>query len=303
MITIRKCVFKFFAFCILFLTACSSPTSTTGETQTVDSIPQDQNTPFTPTLFNPHPDPSDYIDAFNVPMRSVPAGEFIMGSTSSEIWTSHTVYLDEFRIDKFEVTNILYKACVSTGDCTPPQDGSSDTHRFYYNDAEFDHYPVIHVSWDQANSYCIWRGASLPTEAQWEKAARGIDERSYPWGEEEIDCDKANYQHQDDAGGSNYCSGDTAEVGSYEGGISPYGLYDMAGNVWEWTADWYSETYYQDSPASNPLGPDSGTQRVIRDGGWDVYGRELLVYKRSAVDPDNTKAYNGGFRCASGVNH
>lgn len=284
---------------VLFISACRASGVTVQETQTIEVVPEVISTPFTPEIFNPHADPSDFIDAHNVPMRDVPAGEFIMGSLSSEIWPAHTVYLDEFRIDKFEVTNILYKACVSAGGCTPPQDESSDTHHFYYGQAEYDHYPVIHVSWDQANAYCTWRGAGLPTEAQWEKAARGLDGRPYPWGGEDIDCDRANYQRQDGSGDGKYCIGDTAEVGSFEGGISPYGLYDMIGNVWEWTADWYSETYYQDSPASNPLGPESGTQRVARGGGWDLYGNELPSYKRFSSNPENRKAYNGGFRCAN----
>lgn len=292
---------RFFVLCVLFVSACRAAPA--QETQTIEPAPQVENTPFTPAIFNPHPEDSDTIDDYNVPMRSVPAGEFIMGLTSYEIWPAHTVYLDEYNIDKFEVTNILYEACVNARACTPPANKHSDTHYFYYGHAEFAHHPVIHVDWDQARSYCEWRGAGLPTEAQWEKAARGTDERAYPWGDEKIDCDKANYSYQDGMGGGNYCSGDTTEVGSFASGVSPYGLYDMAGNVWEWTADWYSESYYQDSLSytSNPLGPNSGTRRVVRGGSWDLYGGQLLAYNRNAADP-GVKGYSGGFRCASGVN-
>ena len=135
----------------------------------------------------------------------------------------------------------------------PPQDTSSHIRSSYYGNSKFDNYPVVYVDWNQAHAYCEWRGGSLPTEAQWEKAARGTDGRTYPWGEK-LDCDKANYSG---------CIGDTTPVGSYESGKSPYGIYDLAGNVWEWTADWYSETYYQNlAYPENPLGPDIGQDRV-----------------------------------------
>lgn len=132
------------------------------------------------------------------------------------------------------------------------------------------------MDWNQAKTYCEWRGAQLLTEAQCEKAARGIDGRTYPWGEV-IDCAKANYGN---------CVGDTTEVGVYPTGKSPYGIYDMAGNVWEWTADWYSETYYQNSPSKNPLGPNSGLYRVLRGGTWGYVENHLRASARDFNSPD-----------------
>lgn len=214
------------------------------------------NTPLPPTA-TPYP---LTIVQKGAEMVLVPAGEFIMGSDTSEDYyekPQHTVYLDTFYIDKYEVTNALYKACVKAGVCDQLIDSSSPTRSSYYGNPEFDNYPVIYVSWDMAEAYCKWRGAQLPTEAQWEKAARGTDGRTYPWGEEEIDNTYANY--------GTY-GGDTSPVGSYEKGKSVYGVYDMVGIGWEWVADWWSDTYYENSPSSNPLGPSSGILGVKRGG-------------------------------------
>jgi formylglycine-generating enzyme required for sulfatase activity len=241
----------------------------------------------------------EIIDSKGVVMRFVPAGEFTMGNDRAKSEDdvdekpAHRVYLDAFYIDKYEVTNSLYAACVDKGVCEPQVSLDSYTRSSYYGDSQFDDYPVISVDWHMANTYCEWRGAHLPTEAQWEKAARGTDARTYPWGEG-IDCNKANYQP---------CIGDTAPVGSYESGVSPYGLYDMAGNVMEWVADWYSETYYQMSPVSNPLGPDSGSDpnRVLRGGSW--ISTENMVRAASRHWPWNAFGASfanieTGFRCA-----
>jgi formylglycine-generating enzyme required for sulfatase activity len=222
-------------------------------------------------------------------MRLIPAGEFTMGSENgaSDEQPVHPIYLDDFYMDTYEVTNVLYANCVQGGGCTPPRDTSSSTNSSYYGNPQFDDYPVIHVDWNQARAYCEWRGGSLPTEAQWEKATRGTDERTYPWGEG-IDCTKANYFG---------CIGGTTEVGSYEDGKSPYGIHDLAGNVREWVADWNDDNYYASSPSSNPLGPASGQARVQRGGAWNYNGNDLRASNRDRLDPGNSTA-NVGFRCA-----
>ena len=244
----------------------------------------------------------EMIDDRGVVMRFVPAGEFRMGSEEAnspmQEKPAHEVYLDDFYMDKYEVTNKLYKACVDAGICQAPLAFHSFTRSSYYDNPEFDNYPVIDVSWNMAKAYCEWRGAQLPTEAQWEKAARGTDARTYPWGEG-ISCDKANYWPKDEA-----CIGDTTEVGTYESNVSPYGVYDMAGNVMEWVADWYSKTYYSDSPASNPLGPASGSgeERVFRGGSWMSSDDGLHTTSRywDGNRSDHVPLYSQdlGFRCA-----
>jgi formylglycine-generating enzyme required for sulfatase activity len=276
----------------------ASPTKTPKSSITVTKT----RTPIvqpTAIVFNPHSDPSDYIDDFGVPMRLVPAGEFTMGtndvleSDTGKEKPVHTVYLDSYYIDKFEVTNFAYKSCVDAGVCIPPIDSSTDIQASYYGDSKFKDYPVVFITWYMAKTYCEWRGARTPTEAQWEKAARGDDSRKYPWGNDEADCGKANYQP---------CVGNATKVGSYLSGKSPYGVYDMAGNVFEWTADWFSKTYYDASPRSNPLGPETGDARVIRGGSWtgDIDYR-VRADIRLWFDPNN--AWRSiGFRCSKYAN-
>ncbi len=182
----------------------------------------------------------------------VPAGEFLMGAKASDSLAEtdekpqHRVYLDLFWIDRTEVTNAMYALCVQAKVCTPPHEFSSVTRSSYYGNAAYANYPVIKVDWGQADAYCRWAGRRLPSEAQWEKAARGPDGRTYPWGEG-ITPQRANYNRE--------TSGDTAPVGSYPAGAGPYGALDQAGNVWEWTADWYDATYYSKPTGNNPAGP------------------------------------------------
>lgn len=238
------------------------------------------------------PLPIEITDEKGVSMRLVPAGIFIMGSENGNADEKpvRQVSLDVYYIDTYEVTNAFYGACVNEGVCTPPYDNNSIVQENYFGNPLYDRYPVVKVNWFQAKTFCEWRGARLPSEAEWEKAARGIDGRTYPWGEK-IDCSYANYWGVD-----NGCIGDTTEVGSYERGISPYGLYDMAGNVWEWVADWYSDTFYQYSPFENPVGPSGGQNKILRGGSWNRDEFNVRVSIRSQFDPNKT--HNYGIRCA-----
>ncbi len=236
----------------------------------------------------------------------VPAGTFTMGSSADDAlrecqkfkndcqrsWLireepAHQVTLNAFWIDKTEVTNKMYALCVASGACPLPQSSQSATRKNYYGNTQYNNYPVIHVSWQNANAYCRWTGRRLPTEAEWEKAARGTDSRIYPWGNTTPDANKLNFNHD---------IGDTTEVGSYPSGASPYGVMDMAGNVWEWVNDWYEETYYSKSPAQNPTGPVSGTDRAFRGTG---YGNDSGV-RASGRGGDVPRLVNWdlGFRCA-----
>jgi eukaryotic-like serine/threonine-protein kinase len=261
---------------------------------------------FTPTA---NPLSTEITDSRGVRMVFVPAGEFTMGSEkgNADEKPVHQVYLDDYYIDEYEVTNFLYKTCVSIGVCQPPKNDSSYSRANYYNDLLYNNYPVIYIDWFMAKNFCEWRGARLPTEAEWEKAARGLEERTYPWGNG-FDCHWGNFDDETQLdsylvpGGPN-CDGyyDTAPVGSYVGGISSFGAYDMAGNVWEWVADWYVETYYQNSPPSNPIGPNTGNYRILRGGSWESGGSNIRASNRARYDPADF-SYYFGFRCAKDAN-
>jgi formylglycine-generating enzyme required for sulfatase activity len=198
------------------------------------------------------------------------------------------VYLDDFYIDKFEVTNKLYKVCVDAGACEQPRElyfFPESPNKLYFGNAQYENYPVIYVDWNMAKNYCEWRGARLPTEAEWEKAARGTTGTIYAWGHD-LDCQKANYQR---------CVNRTSEIGSYSDGVSPYGVYDMTGNVWEWVADWYAANYYWTSSPHNPQGPITGQSRVLRGGAWTRF--DVTTYHRLNFAP-TYYTFDIGFRCA-----
>ena len=195
----------------------------------------------------------------------------------------HEVYLDSFWIDKFEVTNERYSRCVFEGECEMPRNTE------YYINSDFNNHPVTYVSWFDAQAYCHWAERELPTEAQWEKSARGTDGRIYPWGNEAPNSNLLNLINNINS---------ASAVGSYPLGTSPYGALDMAGNVMEWVADWYVENYYSESPAKNPQGPITGEIRVLRGGSsYGEFGTYLRSSDRGGTKPDTVEA-NRGFRCA-----
>lgn len=231
-------------------------------------------------------------------MVYVPEGEFLMGMEDPfELSRSHgfdlrppeIVYLDAYWIDRTEVTNGMYKQCIESDFCEPPIEYIFTTRTEYIEDPAYDNYPALGVTWENANSYCKWAGRTLANEAQWEKAARGWDGRQYPWGNTKPACNLANYTG---------CYRDTLPVGSLPAGASPYGALDMAGNVWEWVADWYPAEAY---PTPFPLdgqAPSLDALHVIRGGSW---ANDTLVLE-SAIRfigwPIDEISVGFGFRCA-----
>jgi serine/threonine-protein kinase len=268
-------------------------------------------------------------------MVYVPAGEFTMGSTDADIdailaecsdcerdWFTreqpqHTVTLDAFWIDETEVTNAQYarflnalgghKGKCQGQDCIRTKSENNDSHiRYqggqYVAESGYEDHPMIEVSWYGAQAYCEWAGARLPTEAEWEKAARGTEGRIYPWGNT-FDSSKVNlcdrnceFDWRDSNADDGYAR--TAPVGNYSAGASPYGALDMAGNVWEWVADWYAEDYYANSPKSNPKGPNSGPSKVLRGGSWVNVWYYVRAAGRGTVSYPDLTYSDIGFRCA-----
>ncbi len=240
----------------------------------------------------------------------IPAGDFLMGSdedTDPYYWgaegPSHRVFLDGYWIYRNEVTNGMYQACVSAGACPRPQSKESRTRESYYGNPDYDNYPVLNITYMSALSYCRWIGGRLPTEAEWEKAARGDqDARLFPWGNTPAEGNQANFcdhgcpgEISDNDKNDGYR--DTAPVGSYPDGMSLFGLYDTAGNVWEWVFDYFGPLYYEISPEKNPRGPQSAQYRVIRGGGWNNPSYGVRVVQRAGADPNNFFD-TIGFRCA-----
>ena len=277
----------------------STPTSTLTPARTAtqrafpSSTPTPRTTP-TPEITRRSQD--------GMSMVYVPAGDFTMGSPlgagSDEEAPQHLVTLDGYWIDRTEVTNAQYHAFVgATGHRAPTLCNPVD---MTYDDGDKADHPVVCVNWDDAQAYCAWAGGRLPTEAEWEKAARGDDERTYPWGSS-LDGSRANYcdancelSHKDMGNDDGYAR--TAPVGSYPVGASPYGALDMAGNVWEWVSDWYNFFYYAQSPQLNPRGPNMGEDRVLRGGAWTAFSTNVRSAFRAWLAPGKGDRAIG-FRC------
>ena len=247
------------------------------------------------------------LPSYGMEMVFVPAGNFLMGSRLLDAGAGkgerprHAVHLKSFWIDRIEVTNEMYAGFLNAmGNqremgvtWLDAEDISAQIHQaddIWEPDPGYANHPVIEITWYGARAYCEWAERRLPTEAEWEKAARGTDGRKYPWGED-INCDRTQYSA---------CSSHSIPSGSLPEGASPYGALDMAGNVWEWVADWYDADYYQRSARYNPEGPYTGVNRVIRGGSWRQFSRGVRSAYRGRNGPYGSY-FNIGFRCASSI--
>lgn len=235
------------------------------------------------------------------PMVEIPTGSFPMGvppgdrDGGRDEYPRHEVVLDTFLIDQFEVTNGRYLEFIKSTGHRVPQNPTNPTRNLWQGGTiteSLAERPVINVDWFDADAYCKWAGKRLPTEAEWEKAAKGISDRRFPWGNVEPTAKHLNYNQK-------WIGEKTLmPVGSYEAGKSPYGVYDIVGNVWEWVNDWYDARYYEKSPSKNPPGPQEGTKKVIRGAGWQNETPTVRIFTRVDSDP-TMRNESTGFRCAA----
>jgi formylglycine-generating enzyme required for sulfatase activity len=218
----------------------------------------------------------------------VPAGDFVIGDDgdpSSKEYPKRPMYLDAFWMDKTEVSNAMYEKCVNSGKCFPPVPRLNP----YWGKWAYRDLPVVYANWYAAQLYCMWAGRRLPTEAEWEKAARGTDSRYYTWGNEPANPRLANYDES--------LIGEPLPVYRYPLSASPYGVLNMGGNVREWVADWFDSKYYLVAPIDNPNGPETGTERSLRGGAYDANADDITTFRRYKHEPDSA-GLSRGFRCA-----
>jgi len=313
---------KFVLLVAVIFSSCTARQAATGSEPTPASTPGSIPAPVIPSATvkaalptnvptqtaSPEPSNQRFSTIDGMPQVFIPEGTFRMGGmdarSASDERPAHDVTLHSYWIDQLEVTNAMYQLCLHTGPCDPPQAFKSLRRSDYFDNPEFKDYPVVYITWGQARTYCEWAGKRLPTEAEWERAARGDDWRTFPWGENKADGLRANY---------NMLVGDTSRAGTYPLGASPFGVLDMAGNVAEWTNDFYSATIYEKlADALNPTGPESSSslRRVVRGGSLGDAEINIRVSKRSSVLGSNVSAATGalispgdaspriGFRCA-----
>jgi formylglycine-generating enzyme required for sulfatase activity len=267
------------AFSIFQTMTALAPTSTPTITPTA-TPPATPTNAFPPGTLQQNPGDGEQL-------VFIPAGEFTMGTNASSAQAlekpAHTVYTDPFWIYQTQVTNAMFAKCIAAGSCVKGA-GGVDPH---FTNPTYANHPVVYVTWDEAISYCAWQGGRMPTEAEWEKAARGTSSRFYPWGEISAGPEITN---------ANNSVGNTTAVGSYPKYPSFYGLLDMGGNVREWVMDWYSETYYSESPKYNPTGPADGAKRVLRGASYfDPY--EMAQSTNRLAHAPGSAGNNRGFRC------
>jgi len=252
---------------------------------------------------------SDQVTGVQLEMVDIPAGEFWMGCNGAvDEWCEddeypyHAVMLSAYKIGKYEVTVGEYQKCVASGVCNNSgailhYSADTENSSCHFGMVGKENYPMNCVTWYGAKAFCEWIGGRLPTEAEWEKAARGTDGRKYPWGNEEATCIYA-VMSDSNAGGDGCGTNGPMPRGSISVGKSPYGAYDMAGNVWEWVSDWYAEDYYEETPTNNPMGPGSGEYRVMRGGAWDEDSSDEMRVSYRNYEYPSAYADNLGFRCA-----
>jgi formylglycine-generating enzyme required for sulfatase activity len=270
-------------------TAPISPTATTPPSPTSEPTLEIEPTataepPTPPTATTEPPPPVAAPEG----MALIPAGQFLMGSSTGAANEApeHAVSLAAFYLDLFEVTNAQYRQCVNSGGCTPGNAADSFTYKGYRDTAAYDNYPVVGVNWDQAEAYCRWAGKRLPTEAEWEYAASGPENLTWPWG------------NTFDPNLSAASASDTQPVDSYPAGVSPFGVYNMAGNVAEWVQDVFDENFYGNSPAENPVSTGSGAGRAYRGGS---FGNPDGSFYTTSRRYGNTRTFSDvdiGLRCA-----
>jgi formylglycine-generating enzyme required for sulfatase activity len=303
---------------IFLLSACQTETPLVATQSISTKIPETATIVFTEIPTSPTSTfiPTSTTETIKISAKDgmtqiyIPAGTFTMGGLDvyreNDELPAHEVKLDSYWIDQVEVTNGMYNLCVQSNICRPPTQIRSDNREEYFGNIEFQDYPVVNVTWLDANTYCSWAERRLPTEAEWEYAARGNDKRNYPWGDEPPNEYTANFIN---------LVGDTSRVGTYAEGASPFGVLDMAGNVWEWVADRYRQDYYSKSPIENPLGPSIdevfNNMFVIRGGAFQDEEFDLRVSNRNFIEGPNPKTqpdedeYYGkssvkiGFRCVA----
>lgn len=272
----------------------SPPIVTTSGADSMTSIPTSTETSLVIVTPNITTFPTQFVDSKGIPMVLISARSYSIGSNkNNDEQPIHIVFLNNYYIDQYEVTNVLYATCVKSGTCIPPKFSNSKTRTLYYENSQYDQYPVVYTTWEMAKNYCEnWRGGRLPTEAEWEVANRGVNNYNFPWGNE-INCDFANY-----SGNGTTCVGDTTPVGKYENGKGIFSIYDMAGNVSEWVMDWYEQNYYSNliPESSNPQGPSAGSYRVIRGGSWQDSAYAVRSANRNWQEPSDAN-YTTGFRC------
>lgn len=275
--------------------AALQPSPTASPEPTVQATLQETTLP---VVVEPSPTPTEALGIGSMltsgkdgmTLLYIPAGSFTMGSDfgQSDETPVHQVVLSAFWIDKTEVTNAMYNQCVRDQVCQKPLIVASTSRVNYYSSSAFADYPVIGVTYNEAKSYCEWAERRLPTEAEWEKAARGVEGNNYPWGNSNPSCSVTNFQG---------CVGDTEKVGSYTAGGSTFGVLDLAGNVFEWVSDLYQQTYYETSPLVNPTGPTEGAFQVARGGAWNSNDNVIRASNRTMMGADS-RSNNLGFRCA-----